>query len=99
MLSDFGLRYAKRARVAGSQTWSPCLVVHGHEASGPRKAAYVRDGYEAFPQPKFECGCCEMLVFMICDARQNLYVFTLYRNPGLDDRIFNFTHIIVRSAG
>ena len=24
-------------------------------------AAYVRDGYGAFCQPKFECGCCEML--------------------------------------
>ena len=24
--------------------------------------AYVRDGYGAFLQPKFECGCCEMLV-------------------------------------
>ena len=23
-------------------------------------AAYVRDGYGAFRQPKFECGCCEM---------------------------------------
>ena len=25
-------------------------------------AAYVRDGYGAFRQSKFECGCCEMLV-------------------------------------
>ena len=25
-------------------------------------AAYVRDGFGAFRQPKFECGCCEMLV-------------------------------------
>ena len=36
-------------------------------------AAYVRDGHEAFRQPKFECGCCEMLVFMVCGMRQNLY--------------------------
>ena len=28
-------------------------------------AAYVRDGYEAFLQPKFECDCCEMLVFSV----------------------------------
>ena len=32
-------------------------------------AAYVRDGYGAFHQPKFECGCCEMLVFRVCGAR------------------------------
>ena len=52
-------------------------------------AAYVRDGYGAFRQPKFECGCCEMLVFSVCGARQNFYVFSLYRNPDLDDRIYD----------
>ena len=51
-------------------------------------AAYVRDGYGAFQQPKCECGCSEMLVFMVCGVRQNLYVFSLYRNPALDDWIF-----------
>ena len=40
----------------------------------------------AFRQPKFECGCCEMLIFRVCGARQNLYVFSLYRNLDLDDR-------------
>ena len=35
-------------------------------------AAYVRDGYGAFRQPKFECGCCEMLVFRVYGVRQNL---------------------------
>ena len=34
-------------------------------------AAYVRDGYGAFCQPKFECDCCEMLVFRVYGARQN----------------------------
>ena len=51
-------------------------------------AAYVRDGYGAFRQPKFECGCGEMLVFRVCGVRQNLYVFSLSRNPDRDDRIF-----------
>ena len=32
-------------------------------------AAYVRDGYGAFRQPKFERGCCEMLVFSVCGVR------------------------------
>ena len=50
-------------------------------------AAYVRDGYGAFRQPKFECGCCEMLVFRVSGARQNFYIFSLYLNIGLDDRI------------
>ena len=51
-------------------------------------AAYVRDRYGAFRQPKFECGCCEMLVFRECSAGQNFYVFSLYRNPDLDNRIY-----------
>ena len=53
-------------------------------------AAYVRDGYGAFRQPKFECGCCKMLFFRVCGVRQNLYVYSLYRNPDLDDRIFYY---------
>ena len=53
-------------------------------------AAYKRDGYGAFCQPKFECGCSEMLVFRVCGVRQNIYVFSLYSNPDLDDRIFDY---------
>ena len=49
-------------------------------------AAYVRDGCGEFHQPKFECGCCEML---LCGARQNFYVFSLYRNHDQDDRIYD----------
>ena len=52
-------------------------------------AANVRDGYGAFRQPKFGCGCCEMQVFRVCGVRQNFYVFSLYRNPDLDDRIYD----------
>ena len=38
-------------------------------------AAYVRDGYEAFRQQKFECGCREMLVIGVCGVRQNHCVY------------------------
>ena len=54
-----------------------------------RMTAYVRDGYGAFRQPKFECGCCEMLFFRVCGVRQNLYVFSLYYNHDLDDQILD----------
>ena len=40
-------------------------------------AAYVRDGYGVFCQPKFECGCCGMLVFRVCGVRQNLCIQSL----------------------
>ena len=49
----------------------------------------MRDGCGAFCQPKFECGCCEMLVFRVCGARQNFYMFNVYRKPDLDDWIYD----------
>ena len=67
----------------------PVLLCRCRIARARGMAAYVRDGYGAFRQPKFECGSCEMLVFRVCGARQNLYVFSLYRNPDLDDRSFD----------
>ena len=30
-----------------------------------------------------------MLVFRVCGVRQNLYVYSIYRNRELDDRIFD----------
>ena len=67
----------------------PVLLCQGKMPRARGMAAYVRDGYRAFRQHKFGCGCCEMLVFMVCGVRQNLYVCSLYRNPELDDRIFD----------
>ena len=67
----------------------PVLLCWGRLPQAGGMAAYVRDGYGAFFQPKFECGCCEMLVFRVCGVRQKLYVFSLYRNPDLDYRIFD----------
>ena len=65
------------------------LLCRGRMPRARGMAVYLRDGYGAFRQHKFGYGCCEILVFMVCDVRQNLYVFSLYRNPDLDDRIFN----------
>ena len=66
------------------------LLCRGKMPRARGMAAYVQDGYGAFRQLKFECGCCEMLVFRVCGMRQNIYVYSLYRNPDLDDRIFDF---------
>ena len=67
----------------------PVLLCRGRLLRARGMAACVRDGYGAFRQPKLECGCCEMLIFRVCGVKQNLYVFSLYRNPDLDDRIFD----------
>ena len=39
----------------------PVLLCRGKMPRARGMAANVRDGYGAFRQPKFECGCCEML--------------------------------------
>ena len=67
----------------------PVLLCSGKMPRARGMVAYVLDGYGAFRQPKFEWGCCEMLVFMVCGVRQNLYMFSHYRNPDLDDLIFD----------
>ena len=61
----------------------PVLLCRGKMPRARGMAAYVRDGYGAFRQPKFECGCSEMLFFRVCGVRQNLYMYMLYRNPDL----------------
>ena len=61
--------------------WARCL--------GPEGDGCIRTN-GAFRQSKFECGCCEMRVFRVCGVRQDLYVFSLYRNNDLDYQIFYF---------
>ena len=65
----------------------PFLLCRGKLPRAREMAAYVRDGYGAFRQPKLECGCCEMLVVRVGGLRQNFYVYSLYRNPDQDDRL------------
>ena len=43
----------------------PILLCRGRMLRARGMAAYVRDGYGAFRQPKFGCGCYEMLVFRV----------------------------------
>ena len=69
--------------------WSSCIVVPGWNAEGLWDGCICVRWIWAFRQPKFECGCCKMLVFRVCGARQNFYVFSLYRNLDLDDRIYD----------
>ena len=60
------------------------LVFFSKMPRARRRAAFVRDGYGAFRQPKFQCGCCEMLVFRVFGLKQNLYEYSFYRNPDID---------------
>ena len=84
LVSD--MRHVSELLVPGFER--PVLLCLGKMSRARGMATYVRDGFGAFRQPKFECGCCEMLVFRVCGVRENLDEFSLYRNPDLDDRIF-----------
>ena len=45
----------------------PVLLCRGKMLRARGMAEYVRDGYRAFRQLKFECGCCEMLIFRVLE--------------------------------
>ena len=76
--ADSPIFAASRNRdLARIQEWCNhwCMILNPKDRDGmPRArgiAAYVRNGHGAFRQPKFECGCCEMLVFRVCGAGHN----------------------------
>ena len=50
---------------------------------------YVREGSSIYIQRSYECGCFEFIVVRIFRSRHNHYVFGVYRNPGLSDKIFD----------
>ena len=52
-------------------------------------AVYVRDGYSASHNRLAECGCHEVQVMKVCGRLHNFYLFSIYRNPDLDDSIFD----------
>ena len=61
-----------------SEFGRPVLLCRGRMPRARGMAAYVRDGYGALRQSKFECGCYEMLVlgFVVRDRTYMCSVFT-----------------------
>ena len=55
----------------------PVLLCRGWMPRARGMAAYIRDGYGACCQPKFECGCCEMLFFRVCGETELVCVQSL----------------------
>lgn len=52
-------------------------------------AVYVREGYSASRNRSAVCGCHEVQVMKVCGRLHNIYLFSIYRNPDLDDGIFD----------
>lgn len=51
-------------------------------------AVYVRSGFGAERQKRFECNCCEIKIVKVRGERTNFYLFNLYCNPDHDTHIF-----------
>ena len=60
--SQYDILLCSETLISNMRHGRPVLLCRGKMPRARGMAAYVRDGYGAFRQPKFECGCCEMLV-------------------------------------
>ena len=52
-------------------------------------AAYIRNDFSASRKSNFECGCHEVQILKVCGRTHNFYLFSVYRNPDVDDAIFD----------
>ena len=88
------LRHWSQICITSRSCWFPDLAALSWllcQSKMPRTwgmAAYIQDGYGAFRQSKFECGCCEMLVFrMWCDTA---HLCVVLPHPWPKWQIFNW---------
>ena len=49
----------------------------------------MRDGFSAHRQRGYEWACCEVIIVRICSSSHNFYVFGVYQNPDLSDKVFD----------
>ena len=68
LVSD--MRHVSELLVPGFGQHVSVLLCRGKMPLARGMAAYVRYDCGAFRQPKFECGCCEIMVFRVCGVRQ-----------------------------
>ena len=67
----------------------PFQRLRGSVPGSSGMAVYVREGFCVSRRSEFECPCCEVVVLKVVGSVQNFYVFSVYRSPSTDDRIFN----------
>ena len=52
-------------------------------------AVYIRAGFSATVRKENVCNCHEIQLIRVCSRSNNFYIFSLYRNPDLDDSIYD----------
>ena len=85
LVSDF--RHISELLIPGFK--KPTLLRRNAIPRARGMALYVREGLSAFHRPLYECGCHETLVVKVSGRLMNLYVFASYRNPDLDNGIYD----------
>ena len=52
-------------------------------------AVYVRSGFSASIRSDYKCSCHEVQLVRVCSRSNNFYIFSVYRNPDLDNSIYD----------
>lgn len=67
----------------------PWLIRRDAQPRARGMSVYVRSGFTASRQKDAECGCHEVMVIRVCSQYKNFYIFSCYRNPDLNDGIYD----------
>ena len=67
----------------------PKLLLQHSIARARGMAVYIRSGFSASIISNFKCTCHEVLLVKVCSRSNNFYIFSLYRNPDLDNSIYD----------
>ena len=65
----------------------PVMLFRDRMSWARMMVAYFRDGYGHFANPNLSAVVANAVIWCVCCAGQNFYVFCLYYNPDLDDWI------------
>ena len=81
-----GLRHVSEVLIPGFGR--PILLRRGSIPRAQGMAVYIRSSFCAARTPRYECGCHESIIVKVCSRYRNFYLFSSYRNPDLDDGIY-----------
>ena len=85
LVSD--MRHVSEILIPGFK--KPILLKRNSIPRAQGMAAYIGKDFSASRKSNFECGCHEVQVLKVCGRTNNFYLFSVYRNPDMDDAIFD----------
>ena len=81
------MRHSSEILVSGFR--KPILLKRDAIPRARGMALYIRNNYSASHKSCYECGCHEIQVKKVSGKYNNFYLCSIYRNPDLDDSIFD----------